>query len=126
MGYSYPTDYPNDAMHFMYGSTGGERTDGLPYWFWVALPEIFSDDLPDHQKGQGYKSFGMIYEDNKDPKYDLPVGVSMRHFRGLDVVYLNCAACHTGTYRDYEGGPVHVVPGMPANTFNLGVGKFPY
>ena len=119
-GYSYPTDYPNDAMHFMYGSTGGERTDGLPYWFWVALPEIFSDDLPDHQKGQGYKSFGMIYEDGKDPKYDLPVGVSMRHFRGLDVVYLNCAACHTGTYRDYEGGPVHVVPGMPANTFNLG------
>ena len=102
--------YPNDAMHFMYGSTGGERTDGLPYWFWVALPEIFSDDLPDHQKGQGYKSFGMIYEDGKDPKYDLPVGVSMRHFRGLDVVYLNCAACHTGTYRDYEGGPVHVVP----------------
>ncbi len=130
-GYHYPTDYPqppdapNDAMHFMYGSTGGERTDGLPYWFWVALPEIFADELPDKKSGQGYKSFGMIYEDGKDPKYDLPVGVSMRHFRGLDVVYLNCAACHTGTYRDYDGGPVHVVPGMPANTFNLGAwGKF--
>lgn len=146
-GYHYPTDYPepkhndnpsnptdylqasnnvpNDAMHFMYGSTGGERTDGLPYWFWVALPEIFADELPDKKSGQGYKSFGMIYEDGKDPKYDLPVGVSMRHFRGLDVVYLNCAACHTGVYRDYDGGPVHVVPGMPANTFNLGAwGKF--
>ena len=44
----------------------------------------------------------MIYEDGKDPRYDLPVGVSMRHFRGLDVVYLNCAACHTGIVRDED------------------------
>ncbi len=122
---AHPTDYPDDVHHFMYGSTGGERTNGIPYWFWVALPEIFSDELPDHKAGQGYKAFGMIYEDGKDPRYDLPVGVSMRHFRGIDVVYLNCAACHTGTVRDFASQKPQIVPGMPAHTFNLGAwGQF--
>ena len=35
-------DDPSDLVHFKHGSTGGERTMGIPYWFWVALPEIFS------------------------------------------------------------------------------------
>jgi len=38
----------------------------------------------------------MIYEKGKDPRYDLPVGVSMRNFRGIDVVYLNCAVVPHG------------------------------
>ena len=62
-----PVEYADDVLHFEYGSTGGERTMGIPYWFWVALPEIFSDDLPDHKAGRGYESFGMVYEEGKDP-----------------------------------------------------------
>lgn len=114
-----PVEYTDDALHFMYGSTGGEKRDGIPYWYWIALPELFPEYLPDKKPGRGYSSFGMIYEKGKDPRYDLPVGVSMRNYRGIDVVYLNCASCHTGTVRDAPGSDPRVIPGMPANTFNL-------
>jgi hypothetical protein len=120
-----PVEYADDVLHFEYGSTGGERTDGIPYWFWVALPELFPEYLPDKTPGRGYSSFGMIYEPDKDPRYDLPVGMSMRNFRGVDVVYLNCASCHTGTVREAPGAVPRIVPGMPAHTFDLGAwGKF--
>jgi mono/diheme cytochrome c family protein len=115
-----PVRYADDVLHFKHGSTGGERTMGIPYWFWVALPELFPEYLPDHKAGRGYKSFGMIYENGEDPRYALPVGVSMRNFRGIDVVYLNCAVCHTGSVRDAPGAAPRVVAGMPANTFDLG------
>lgn len=115
-----PVEYADDLMHYKYGSTGGERTMGIPYWFWVALPELFPEYLPDHQTGHGYKSFGMIYEDGKDPRFDLPVGISMRNVRGIDVVYLNCAVCHTGTVRDRPGAKPRVITGMPAQGMNLG------
>jgi hypothetical protein len=115
-----PIEYSDDEMHFKYGSTGGERTMGIPYWFWVALPELFPEYLPDKTPGRGYKSFGMIYEEGKDPRFDLPVGVSRRNFRGIDVVYLNCAVCHEGTVRDSSGAIPHVVSGMPAHQLNLG------
>ena len=125
-----PVEYSSDVDHFKYGSTGGERLTGIPYWLWIALPELFPEFLPDGQPGRGYSSFGMIYEPVKDghptdPKYDLPVGMSMRNVRGIDVVYLNCAVCHTGLVRDAPGGTPRVVTGMPANTFDLGAwGKF--
>jgi hypothetical protein len=120
-----PVEYADDVLHFEYGSTGGERMDGIPYWFWVALPELFPEYLPDKKPGQGYSAFGMIYEPGKDPRYDLPVGMSMRNFRGIDVVYLNCASCHTGTVRDAPGAVPRIIPGMPAHTFDLGAwGKF--
>jgi hypothetical protein len=115
-----PVDYTDDEMHFMRGSTGGERRNGIPYWFWVALPEIFPELLPDKTPGRGYSSFGLAYAPGDDPKYALPFGVSMRNYRGIDVVYLNCGACHIGTVRDAPGGPQRIIPGMPAHQFDLG------
>jgi mono/diheme cytochrome c family protein len=115
-----PVEYTDDILHFKHGSTGGERTMGIPYWFWVALPEIFPEALPGKQAGQGYSSFGMVYEKGVDPRYGLPDGMSMRNFRGIDVVYLNCAVCHTGTFRKAAGDEPTVVAGMPANTFDIG------
>jgi cytochrome c5 len=51
--------------------------------------------------------------------------MSRRNVSGLDVVYLNCAACHTGTVRDAPGAKPRWVAGMPAHQFNLGAwGKF--
>jgi mono/diheme cytochrome c family protein len=111
-----PVQHVSDVQHFLYGSTGGEKRDGIPYWIWVALPEL----LPDKTPGRGYSSFGMIYDKGKDPRYDLPVGTMMRNYRGIDLVYLNCAACHTGSVRDAPGNDPTIVPGMPANTFDLG------
>ena len=120
-----PVDYADNVMFFERGSTGGEKMDGIPYWIWVSLPEIFPEYLPDKKPGRGYSVFGMIYEAGDDPRYSLPLGMSRRNVSGLDVVYLNCAACHTGTVRDAPGAPQRWVPGMPAHQFDLGAwGKF--
>lgn len=121
-----PVSYDDIEDHFKYGSTGGERGYGkqfgfgVPYWIWVALPEQFAEYLPDRQPGRGYTAFGMIYEDGKDPRFDLPIGMSMRRVQGIDRVYFNCAVCHTGTVRDSLDATRQVVVGMPANTFDLG------
>jgi len=121
-----PVTYAEIKEHFKYGSTGGERGwgyqfgFGVPYWIWIALPELFPEYLPSGKPGRGYSSFGMIYEDGKDPRFDLPVGMSMRRVQGIDRVYFNCAVCHTGSVRPAPGASREIVLGMPANTFDLG------
>jgi len=121
-----PVKYDKPAEHFKYGSTGGERGwkrqfgFGVPYWIWIAMPELVPDLLPDGRPGRGYSSFGMIYEDGKDPRFDLPIGMSMRRTMGIDRVYFTCSVCHTGTYRDGANGRREIVLGMPANTFEFG------
>ncbi len=121
-----PVVYESEEDHFKYGSTGGERGwknhfgFGIPYWIWVALPELFHEYLPDGQPGQGYAAFGMIYEPDRNPRFDLPIGMSMRRVQGIDRVYFNCAVCHTGTVRSAPGAPPEIILGMPANTFDLG------
>jgi hypothetical protein len=121
-----PVTYDEAIAHFKYGSTGGERGFknqfgfGFPYWIWVALPELFAEYLPDGQPGRGYAAFGMIYEPGKDPRFDLPIGMSMRRTMGVDRVYFNCALCHTGSVREAPGAEAEIVLGMPANTFDLG------
>jgi hypothetical protein len=121
-----PVTYTDIREHFKYGSTGGERGYGkqfgfgIPYWIWVALPELFPENLPDRERGHGYRSFGLIYEDGRDPVFDLPVGMSMRRVQGIDRVYFNCAVCHTGSLRSAPNEKREIVLGMPANTFNLG------
>jgi mono/diheme cytochrome c family protein len=114
-----PVAYDNIEDHFKYGSTGGERVMGFPYWIWVAMPHICS--LPG-----GYQSLGMIFENDGEGKpKDLPVGVSKRRHMGLDRVFLNCAVCHTSTVRASAEAKPQVISGMPANTFDLmGFEKF--
>ncbi|VVO68751.1 hypothetical protein PS850_01214 [Pseudomonas fluorescens] len=102
--------YSDPVEHFKYGSTGGERESGFPYWIWQALPQVCADDLPG-----GYASLGLIYE----PGRDLPVGVSKRRNLGLDRVFLNCAACHTSTVRDAVDGEPRLIVGMPAHRFDI-------
>lgn len=132
--YSVPGDrhfertprYRDDDDHFRYGSLGGERGYkgqvgfGLPYWIWVALPELFPEYLPDRQPGRGYSSFGYIYEEEGDRRFQLPIGTSQRNSLALDRVWINCGACHTGTWRDSPQGEKHIVLGMPANRYNQG------
>jgi cytochrome c2 len=105
-----PVAYAKIEDHFMYGSTGGERESGFPYWIFQALPKVCGQHLPGH----GYASLGMIFQ-----KTDLPVGMSMRRNQGIDRTFLNCAVCHTGTVRDTPDAAPRVYLGMPANTFNL-------
>ena len=106
-----PVAYADAPNHFKYGSTGGERESGFPYWIWQALPKV----CPEHLPGEGYRSIGFIYEGGKD----LPVGVSKRFHLGIDRVFLNCAACHASTVRDAPGAAPRIYLGMPAHRLDL-------
>lgn len=107
---SEPVVYNDIQEHFKYGSIGSEPVNGLPYWIWKVLPEMFPEKLP----GNGYASLGFVFE----PGHDLPIGFSKRRVI-VDRVGLNCAICHTGTVRDTPASAPRIVLGMPANTFDL-------
>lgn len=112
-----PVSYADDEAHFKYGSLGGEREAGFPYWILKALPHVCPAHLPEGRRypGQEYKALGFIYEGEKS----LPVGMSMRRHLGLDRVFLNCAACHAGTVRETPTSEPRVYTGMPAHRLNL-------
>lgn len=105
-----PVDYANIEDHFKYGSIGSEPMNGIPYWIWKVLPDVFPDKLP----GKGYASLGFIEE----PEQDLPIGFSKRRVF-IDRVGLNCAVCHTSTLRETPDSEHQVITTMPANTLNL-------
>jgi hypothetical protein len=112
-----PVNYTDIEDHFKYGSTGGERESGIPYWIWKVLPKVFAEFLPDQKyvAGAEYESMGFIYEPGKD----LPIGVSKRNTQGIERVFLNCAACHAGSVRGSPDSPRKIYVGMPSNTVNL-------
>ena len=112
-----PVRYADDEDHFKYGSLGGEREAGFPYWIWKALPRVCAAQLPEGQRypGQEFKALGFVYEGEKP----LPIGMSMRRHMGLDRVFLNCASCHASTVRETPISEPRVYTGMPAHRLNL-------
>src|SRR5437588_6670415 len=109
-----PVTYSDPEEHFKYGSTGGERESGIPYWIWKVLPKMFPEYLPGktYTSGREYASLGFLYEPGKD----LPIGVSRRNTQGLDRVFLNCAICHAGSVRETPQTPPVIYAGMPSHT----------
>jgi hypothetical protein len=109
--------YADPEEHFKYGSLGGERESGIPYWIWKVLPKMFPEYLPGkkYEPGKEYASMGFLYEGDKD----LPIGVSRRNTQGIDRVFVNCAACHAGSVREAPGKPRNIYVAMPSNTVNL-------
>ena len=105
-----PVDYADITEHFKYGSIGSEPANGIPYWIFKVLPDMFPEKLP----GKGLASLGLIEE----PGRDLPVGFSRRRVI-FDRVGLNCGICHTGTVRDTPNSQPRVIVGMPANRLEL-------
>lgn len=114
-----PVTYSDIQEHFKYGSIGSEVGGSVshpvggvlpPYWIFKVLPEICPDKMPG-----GYASVGLIFERNRD----LPIGVSRRRRLGFDQVGLNCAICHTGTYRQTPQSEPVIVLGMPAHGLDL-------
>ncbi len=106
-----PVTYDHPMEHFKYGSTGGERTSGIPLSLWKALPELFAQYLP----GPGLQSLGFVYEDGQV----FPIGTSRRNVQGIERIFFNCAICHVGTVRDTPESKPRVIVGMPANTVDL-------
>ncbi len=106
-----PVEYAQIDEHFKYGSTGGERESGLPYWIFRALPVVCADLLP----GPGLESIGLIYEQG----HDLPVGMSRRFHQGIPKTFLNCAVCHASTVRDAPDAEPRLYLGMPAQQLDI-------
>ena len=114
------TPYFTDTVeHFKYGSIGSEVPSGLPYWVWQALPRIFPEEFGGRRD---YTAFGFLYEQDSDGRQrDLPVGISRRTYRGIDMVWFNCAVCHVGTWRpDAAATRPNLVAAMPSNNLDLG------
>jgi hypothetical protein len=101
-----------EVEHFLYGSIGIEENEGMPYWIWRVLPDLFPDLLPGPG---GYASLGFVYEEGRD----LPVGFSSSDLFGGPRVAINCAICHMGTYRRSAAEAPVLVPGAPSTRVDV-------
>jgi hypothetical protein len=114
--HEYPQHLPENVANseFKYGSIGVEDSEGIPYWIWLTLPQIFPEHLPGPG---GYASLGVLWE----PGSEMPIGFSKRRI-GYDRVGLNCALCHTGSYRqkldDHRTSNTTILVGAPTNKFD--------
>lgn len=109
---TYVVAYDDDQQHFMYGSIGSEIASGIPYWVFKALPELYKEKLGPN----GYRRFGFLYESDTA---ELPIGFSRRIVQGVELVWLNCAVCHVGTYRETNTGETKYLIGAPSNNLRL-------
>ena len=112
-----PQNYANVIQQFKYGSVGTEQDQGIPYFIWSVLPDVFSDLLP-AGAGTGYERFGFIYEDQADEQHPRPIGATYRE-KPVPLIGLNCASCHVGTVRASPSTPAKIVLGMPATGLKL-------
>src|SRR5579864_8761651 len=99
--------FASEEDHFLYGSIGTEETDGIPYWIWLVLPRIFPEHLP---APGGYASLGVLAKDGNE----MPIGFSKVTI-GFERVGINCAICHTGSYRLRPDDPPTIVPAAPSH-----------
>lgn len=97
---------------FNHGSIGNEGAQGLPYWIWRVLPQVFPEYLPGNQGG--YASVGLYWEAGSE----LPVGFSKMTLGVIPRVSINCAFCHQGSYRLQAEEPSKLVPGGPGTRVN--------
>jgi len=105
-----PVNYADDLENFKYGSIGTNPSTGLPYDIWMVLPRIFPEYLPGNG---GYASVGMTWE----PGHETPVGFTKMTI-GFERIAVNCAACHSGTFRKQGQASPTIYPGAPAHQFN--------
>jgi len=97
---------------FNHGSIGNEERQGLPYWIWRVLPQMFPEYLPG--KRDGYASFGLYWQAGEE----LPVGLSKMTLGVIPRVAPNCAFCHQGSYRLAADDPSTLVPGGAGTRVN--------
>ena len=115
-------DLKNDAERFNYGSLGGEVV-GIPYPIFMILPRVFPDLVekyarqgygPEKAGYGGYGAFGFSWEEGRP----LPVGMSIKKL-GYERVTVNCALCHTTSYRLKPDDNLQFAFGGPGHTVNM-------
>ena len=87
--------------------------NGLPILVFKALPVMFQDELG----RPGLRRVRNALRESEQA--ELPIGMSRRVVSGVERVWLNCAVCHTGTYRLDVGDKPTVLLGAPANNLRL-------
>ncbi len=105
-------DLATDEARFLYGSVGTEAESGLPFDMWMVLPELFAEHL---DGPASWESVGLVWVDGEDT----PVGITQRSIGTLSRAGINCALCHATSYRLAPDDDPVVVPGGPANRFDL-------
>lgn len=109
-----PVVYSDVVEHFKYGSIGTEKRLGVPAPLFDLFPVMFADLLPQDRPGTGYEKLGFLYE----PGHKRPIGTTLREMP-VELVGLNCAACHTGTMRDAPGGERRLLFGASSINFDI-------
>lgn len=105
-----PQRFDSVETYYLYGSIGAEQEEGIPYWIWRVLPDVF----PQHLPGEGgYAALGMLWEEGEAT----PAGFSRKTI-GFPRIAINCAACHTASYRIAEDAERQIVPTGPHQTFD--------
>ena len=106
-----PVYYEAPEEHFKYGSIGAENEQGVPYWIWLVLPRLFPEKL---SGPGGYTALGITWE----PGHEMPVGFTKKTI-GFPRVSINCATCHTATFRTKAEENPTIVPAGPSSKFDL-------
>ena len=106
-----PLVYASAEDHFKYGSIGAENDQGIPYWVWLVLPRLFPENLP---HPGGYTALGITWE----PGHETPVGFTKKTI-GFPRTAINCATCHTATFRKTADENPTIVPAGPSSKFDL-------
>jgi hypothetical protein len=102
-----PPYFASDEEHFLFGSVGTEEQQGIPYWIWLVLPRVFPEYLP---RPGGYASTGMLSKDG----HEMPIGLSKVTI-GFPRVAINCAMCHTASFRATPQDPPTIVAAAPSH-----------
>ncbi|MXP65340.1 cytochrome c [Roseomonas sp. M0104] len=117
-----PQQFRTAADRFAYGSTGGEAL-GIPYPVFMVLPRVFPDLVARYAREGygpakagfgGWGAFGLAWEQGER----LPAGFSIERV-GYDRVTVNCALCHTATWRPSAEADRQIAPGGPGHAVNL-------
>src|SRR5229473_6736774 len=116
-------EFTDPVARFGYGSLDGELLAGIPYPIFMILPRVFPDLVtkyatdgygPRKPGFGGYGAFGLAWEEGQR----LPFGLSIKRL-GYDRVTINCALCHTASYRLGANDEPRFAVGGPAHTLNL-------
>src|SRR3954466_13565922 len=102
--------FASDEEHFLYGSVGTEPDQGVPYWVWLVLPRIFPEYLP---ANGGYASVGIVGRDG----HEMPIGFS-KVTVGFPRVGINCAVCHTASFRASADDVPKIYPAAASHQTN--------
>ncbi|HEX5725321.1 MAG TPA: hypothetical protein VFX98_07630 [Longimicrobiaceae bacterium] len=106
-----PVRWASIEEEFKYGSIGVEPNQGVPYWLWMVLPRVFPEHLPGPG---GWAALGLTWEEGAE----LPVGFSKLTV-GFPRVGINCALCHTATWRATPEGERHLVEAGNTSTVDV-------